>query len=413
MKLIARLLSGRRIIGFADQILLSMVAFSQVVLYARTMPLKEYGAFAVFISVVVVAQGVHRAFVLLPLITTLNYQDNGLPKQWIRFNTRFAVVSSLVLAVASAMLLYCQLERESMVFLFAGLASFGSFIFEFNRKVLYVYRKNYDILKSSVAFTILQLLPTIIVFSVFGTAVAACAAYSVAVVLSAFGADLIRRGSVATTDGVSVTRVLVSRMFWNLGAFGGYAVFNSAMPAILGFAGGAQAVAWFSATRVFLTPVTLVITSVDNVDKPAASHALKTGGRPALRTQLISTSRTLLVLTVPYILLAATLSTWMGDLILGAKFAGSAPFIWAWLLAGMLMLLGQPLETGLAVLGKSNFYFWGRWSGAAVALAVLFLTPVGNLGLSAVLAVSAGWLCNAVISGSILRHELSDKGSLA
>jgi len=405
-------LRSPRAVGLYDQALASLVTFGQTLAYARVMASEQFGLFAMTLAALLVAQMLQRTLVVLPMIVSQSEQAEPEFRGWRRVNGLILALSlGLVAAVASAALLAGARPEGTALVLCAtvAIALPPVLVYEFTRRVLYLQQRRAHILRLSAANFLLQGAGLVLVIVCDGGALLAVAAMALAGALAAaVGWSGIHWGTSAQADACALAARYRADMAWNLAAAVPYAGFNTAMPMLLGFLSGPAAAGMFTATRLLLAPVTTLIAAVDSVDKPRAARSLLEGGGAALRRSLLATLRSLLLLGGVYLLLAGLFADEILRLLLGADYPLLAGSAWAWSVVGLLMMAGQPLETGLLVLRRTRWYFWTRFSALVVAMLPL-TTMLERLGYAAgIVAMAAGWLVAGLAAAGLLRRALRE-----
>lgn len=406
-------LRSTRLAGLVDQGAYSLASFVQTALYARLLSPDEFGLFAMVLSTVLLTQTLQRCVVVLPMVVSLADRDRAGIRGWFSVNgIVLAAALVVLLAGAGAMqLLGLGSGRISTVQLLglAALALPTVFLYEFVRRALYVEAQHGHVPLQAATYLLLQIGGTLVVGYLFGTALAAVLSLALANLAgAAVGALALNWRRKPDEAGA---RELLARyrsdMGWSLAAAAPYAGYNTAMPLLVGLLAGPASAGLFSATRLLLAPVTTLIAAVDSVDKPKAARGLRDGGVAGLRRSLRGTWRSLLLAGGPYLVLAGIFHSQIVLAVLGSKVAAGAGAAWLWLLVGLLMMLGQPLETGLLVLRRARWYFWSRlFAVIASALALWFaIAPLGHSG--GIVAVLAGWLVSAVFAVALLRRALT------
>lgn len=402
-----QILRSSRAAGLADQALASLVTFGQTLVYARTMEAGEFGVFAMALAAVLVAQILQRTVVVLPMIVAQSEHSRTAVRAWWCINAAVMGLTMLALSLIALAAYLAGGGRGVVIPLCAAVATAlpSILIYEFVRRTLYVQQRKASVLRMSLVSFLLQAAGVATVVHAGGGALAAMAvmagAYALAAGVGARGLDL-----TPWPDMPSAASLLAryrSDMGWSLAAALPYAGFNTAMPVLIGFLSGPVAAGVFTATRLLLAPITTLISAVDSVDKPRAAHSLRDGGTAGLRRTLGRTLRSLLVLGGGYSLVAGVFADDILHLLLGEQYPLNGGTAWLWLVVGLLMMMGQPMETGLLVLRLTHWYFWTRAAALLAGAAALGLT-VHRLGYEAgILAMAAGWLVSGVLAGLLLQ----------
>lgn len=397
--------------GLIDQGLYSLVTFSQTVVYARTMSPTEFGLFAMVAGGVLLAMGVHRSVVVLPMIVAHSAGDAVGVRAWRRLNGLLIalVVAALLLASAGGHVLGADGALLVRLCLLVAVAVPAYFLYELVRRTLFLGQRPEAVVRTVLLYGTLQVVGIALVVALEGSAASAVGVWVVAKLISAGMGHVWARG-VEAAERQHGAMALMHRyrhdMGWSLAATLPYMTFNSAIPVMLGFMVGPGAAGAFAATRLLLAPVTTLISAVDSADKPRAARALRDGGAGGLATSLRRTARTLLKLGGPYLLVAAFAYEPLLRMLLGAAYPNESGYLWLWLVTGLAMMLGQPLETGLLMLRRTHWYFWSRLLAAAVGVAVLGLLAPSLGYQSGILATCMAWFASSVFAILMLRTAL-------
>lgn len=410
VKVIRATLGSARASGLYDQSLASLVTFGQTLVYARTMAADAFGLFAMSVASVFIAQTLQRSVVVLPMIVAQGTSSQTAVGAWWRLN---GAVLGLTMLVVASIGLAAQVGGPASGVVPLLCAAIGTalpsiLVYEFVRRTLYVQQRKAAVLRMAAAHFVFQALGVAVVVGVDGGAWAAMVAMAVAAaaaaVVGAFGLDLTRA---ADAPGA---RTLLRRyrgdMGWSLAAAVPYVGFNTALPVLLGLLSGPAVAGVFTATRLLLAPITTLISAVDSVDKPRAARSLRDGGTAALKASLLRTLRSLLLLGGGYLLAAGIWAQEILRLLLGADYPLDADRAWLWLVVGLLMMLSQPLETGLLVMRLTRWYFWTRFVALVVGMIAL-TAALQRLGYEAgILAMGAAWLVSGTLAALMLGGAL-------
>lgn len=168
-----------------------------------------------------------------------------------------------------------------------------------------------------------------------------------------------------------------------------YSGYNFGIQAVLAGVSGPAAVGVFHACRILVQPVNTLIAATDSVDKPRAAAAFATEGRPGLLRVLRGSLSMMAWPALPYLVLILVFAGPVLNLVLGEQYGDAIGAMRAWCGAAVLMLLAQPVESGLYVARRTRAMFVGRVLGSALALGVAFpLTKAwGATGALAALAM--------------------------
>lgn len=171
-------------------------------------------------------------------------------------------------------------------------------------------------------------------------------------------------------------------------AFNGY---GHMPPLILGLLAGPVPVAVFQAIRNLAQPLALVLTAVDNFDKPRAARALALEGRPGLARALANTTLAMGLVCLPYLAALGLAGDRMTALIYGGRYGDTGPVLWWFIAAQAAMIAVYPFETALFVVRRPDLLFRGRLAAAAAGIGLSFaLVPAFGI-IGAMAAMTAGF----------------------
>ena len=407
-----RTLFGRQVFvtrftGIADQILYSAVSFLQIAIYARLFDKDEFGIFSLALGVALVLVGIQRSALVIPMIvlfpTPEDFAGSG---RWAGVQFQIACAVAVLLGLLSVVAF--ALNRADLGWLFAlsALIATGQLLLDYQRSALYQLRKARSALLVSALYLAANLLGFAAVALWSRHALGAAIAAGSTAILAAAVARA-RRGPLRIGTAADRSRQHVrATIGWNMASFLPYTIYNNGMVLIVGALAGPAVAAVFAATRLFVAPVQLLTAAIDNTDKPRASRALATKGITGFIHSLRNTGMTLLLLGVPYLVAIAIAPDVFGSLLLGPRYAEDMWIARIWALMGVLILLGQPLESGLVLLGRSNWLFACRCVAALSTLigAALLIPHFGAAG--AVAALVGGWIFSTAQAWLGLRLQI-------
>lgn len=359
------------------------------------------------LSTVLLAQTLQRCLVILPMVVSVAHSKGSVNRPWAGLNGLVIALALTTLVVIGLISRLVAPEARLLPTLcaMAALSLPTVFSFEFVRRALYLEQKRGRIAIQACVYFALQLLGVTIVVRSGGGGIAAIAAMAVAALLASL-VGVVALDWTRNAEDLKVGELLTryrTDMGWSLAAALPYAGFNTSMPMILGFVSSPIAAGSFTATRLLLAPVTTIIAAVDNVDKPRAARALRDNGVAGLVDSLRGTLRLLTVVTGAYLLVASIFSDELLRIMFGVRFASDVGLAWIWLVVGLLMALGQPMETGLLILRRTRWYFWSRTGALLVAAIVLFGSLKYVAGhVAGILAVASGWLVSSGLAAVLL-----------
>lgn len=394
--------------ALAEQGLISGSNFVIYLLAARMLPREDWGALSFSLATILVLQGLQRAFVSLPMSTAggSGEEVRRLMPVWNRVQF---VVTAGAIAVAGGFALLTTLGLEDWVTRSAIVASVligPMFYHEYSRRVVITTGSMQRLLGMGCVYAVgimlapvaLHLLGVGLSAKVFVASIAI--ATSAACVIS--GAPilfLLRRDSGLKCGGRDIIRF----GSWAAASSLAYSGYNFAVQAILAVFAGPAALGAFAAVRTLTQPVGTVIQAMDSVDKPRAGRAFADRGISGLWGVIRQSWIWLLALSLPYL---AGISTFSNDVLALAyddRYADASGLVVLWSAVMMVMIITQPLETGLYVVRRPDLLFMGR---AVTAVLVLSVTPylVSKWAASGALAaLILGWLLAGVFGAVQLR----------
>lgn len=392
-----------RAVGIIDQGLFSVSALMQYFVYAKVLSPDSFGLFALVQGVTLLAIGVQRSAVILPMIMTAN-EEGGDPA-WNRLDVGIRVAFSIILFLPSvAGNLFSIPYEYRIVLALSALCTFFSMCYEFNRRSLFLERNKPAIIKISAVYFLMISFSVAVVSAWFKSLEAALMGYFFAAMISA---TIARRLRAPIPLSVIRVRDHIGIIWWNLLSFLPYSIYNNGMIIIVGLIADVRSVALFTASRMFTAPIQTLIQAIDSVDKPRARRMFASDGLLGLGRSIKRTRVTLLALGVPYLLVIVLGADLFVPRLFGDRFPGMVEAVQMWAVVALLMMLSQPLETGLLVLHKSNLLFWTRTLAAFGAVVAL-------LGLRVVLpleapmvALAVGWAAGGLLAWLLLKMHLS------
>ncbi len=395
--------------GLIDQGLFSLSTMGQLLIYARVLPKDDFGLFSLAWGTCMVALGLHRSVVVLPMIVTAGQHFHLEGGIWTRIDLLFRLLLAGGLLAAAAVAHVVAPEQDyALLFGLTAPAVAASLAYEFQRRCLFQLARRREVVIASAVQASAILVSIIVVTQLKPDETAAILGYAAASTVAALVARFLR-GPLLWQAGERVGTLLRTNramMTWNLLSYIPYAVYYNAMVLIVGIVSGALGAAAFSAARIFAAPITTLIQAVDSVDKPRARAALREKGIPGLRRALGRTRRSFLLLGAPYLLLVVIAGPYLVPLVLGPSFADLYVAVAVWMGVLLLMLVAFPMETGLVLLQKSNLVFWVRTAAAVTSLAT-YLAVDGHAGHTApVIGLLAGWSVSTILSWIFLERSL-------
>lgn len=404
MKVLARIGNkmGRRFAGIIDQAFFSSVAFLQIVVLARTLSKDEFGLFGVGISISLVAVGIQRSSIILPLIvlypTPELFRKSG---HWSLMNTKFVLLTICALTLAGVFLYFLGIQSIANLLLTTAPLAAATMFYEYHRRSLYQLQLEGSVIACSAIYLFTNVLGIIailirpdfgfqgaLLFSAVASGLSAAVAFRL-------------RGTVVTEHGCTQQNSR-SVIFWNMLSFFPYAVYNNGMVLIIGIFESNATAAVFAATRLFVAPIIALVNAIDSTDKPRAANALSQEKISGLFHSLKNTLITLLALGSPYLITTFIFADSYGFIALGEQYRGDVWIGRIWALVGFLLIFGQPLETGLIVLRRSNWLFACRSLAAVVCIGAAFMLMPSIGAAGAVIGLALGWAAAAALALLVL-----------
>ena len=395
-----------RLTSLADQVLYSSVSLLQVAIYARLFDKEEFGVFSLAVGISLVLVGIQRSAIIIPAIvlfpTPEAFTGSG---RWARVHLMVVAAVTLTLLLLGAAADALGREPLGRLGMLAAVLTAGALLFDYQRRSLYQLCKGRSALLVSAVYLASSAIGFVAVALWATNAIGAVIAASAAATLAAFLARTLRGPLAIGEPARRSARDVRGTVVWNALSFLPYMAYNHGMVLFVGVIAGPVTAGIFAATRVFVAPVQLLTAAIDNTDKPRTSRALASSGAAAFKASLGNTSATLLVLGLPYLLAVAIEPEFFGMLLLGPTYAPDMWIARIWAVVGVLLLLGQPLESGLVILGRSDWLFACRCLAAMASLGgtAMLMTTYGASGAVAALAIA--WLASTVQAAIVLaRH---------
>lgn len=398
---------AERLAGLVDQAIFSLVGLVQTAVLARALSPDLFGVYAMAMSFVLVCHAVHWGLVVMPM-TVSSAQQSELPlRSWMKWHVVVTLGLLLLCAVVASLTNTWRSAADvSKASALAAIVLPGYLSYEHFRRQFFLTGQSAKMPRIAVVWGLFQLGCLAVVVMLFPTPSAAAlgvAAASFAAALVAAVAGWPRAGKLDASLG-ELLRQRTAAIAGNTAAVLPYMGYNTAMPIVVGQISGPGAAGVFSATRLFLAPMNTVAAAIGSVDKPRAAQALRTGGAEGLTQQLWRTARVMAMFAVPYAIVVAFTTEHLVAWVLGAQFAAYGDLVRLWVVIGVIMSVGHPLETGLIVLDQAHLLFWSRMLALVVAVAVLALVP-GQGAAVAVAAVLMAWIASAALGAlQLSRH---------
>lgn len=385
-----------RYFALAEQSLISGSNFLLYVYAARVLPKDQWGSLSFTLAFLLVLQGFQRAFVTVPMATSGD--RHGVFGDSLRFWRQMqGWITGLTLLLLLGFYAIARHYLDAWVaqsILLTAVLVVPLYYMEFARRVIIV------------AFSMHRLVIMAAIYAVVLLSAGAVAHmlsiewhisdFVLAMAMAALISCLSARVNLWPTTGLHDGGSWSVFSLWRFGrwaaastlAFVGY---TFAIQAILAAMAGPAALGVFAAARNLTQPVATLIQAIDSVDKPRAGHAYALQGMPGLWHVIRSSWKWLFILALPYLTLLGIFSESLLVVIYGEKYADAAVSVQFWAVVMLVVILAHPLETGLYVIRRPDWLFYGRAFSAAF---VLMLTPWLVMHWSvqgALVALAAGW----------------------
>ena len=298
-------LSSRALDGMyavADQAAISGCTFIASILLVRWTSVEEFGAYAVSLSIFLIAAGVHNSFVLEPMSILGAVEYRNAPSVYVRA----AIGQHLLVTGAMALLMVCASVPVSLLrsanFGAALLASAAAaplvLLFWLARRVCYVFTNPRSALGASIAY-LFATLTFLVLFQSIGMLTAASAILATAVG-GAVGTAVVAVGVVRlpcwhnpTTERLNILSLFRKQWQyskWALAITGAAWLCWSAYPLIVTFAGGLRAAGALRAAETLMQPIVQVVASLTLMLAPRVSRKVSTQGTSYLRPYITRAS---------------------------------------------------------------------------------------------------------------------------
>jgi O-antigen/teichoic acid export membrane protein len=383
-----------------DQAFFSGIYFIQTAAYVRHLSTFDFGIFSVFYYTLVILISIQRAVIVTPMIISVRSDGRGEIRVW----QSGALVLSLSLCCLLLLAFAAQMARHQaashLSLLYCAFGVTPLLAFEFHRRSLFLQHRPLTAAASSAIFFLLQGAGTAAALYFHASLQIAVGIYIVNSMLAAIVAGLFAlRGLPAASEKFAAALKANSAVIgWNLASLAPYTIYNNAMPIIVSMLFGVREAAIYSATRVLVAPLTMLVSAVDSTDKPRAARALEAQGIAGLFKSLRRTALTLGMLAAPYLIILLVFPRQFLTLAVGTTYGGHVELIPYWVALGLLMLIGQPVESGLVVLRRSDLFFWSRTIAAALTLVFLAMQRHGPGALAGLSSTAWGWGISCAIS---------------
>ncbi|MGP1394941.1 MAG: lipopolysaccharide biosynthesis protein [Inquilinaceae bacterium] len=409
-----------RLIGLTDQGLQSLVKFVGLIAFARWMTVEEFAAISLAMAIMYVLTGLQRSSIVFTFIVACpdveTVEADGWKWGWLNMATAGAATVLLALLTLISSTFNAPGWFTSAV-AFSTVLSAPSLLYDFARRWLYQGRRYRAVLWMSLTFVGLYAVGIAAVHQVDGI-------QGWVATISFAGASLMGT-AVAMVGGArlrwptwSVFGIWYSkRSFaaWSSLSFVVGSVYQHGMTLLVAGLAGSVSVAAYSATRNLAAPIVTLVAGIDMIDKPRAGRAYKSVGMSGLVRSIKGTSRFIVALGTPYLLVLFFVAGPALEFCYGDKYAAYASVLRLWVVVHFIGLLVQPLNTFLITLQASRAIFMTRIIGTTVTLITAFVLVPTQGPDGALIAVIAGrsvdLVCLIVFIRQILRDHRKKIGS--
>jgi O-antigen/teichoic acid export membrane protein len=396
-----------RLFAMCEQAIVSVSNFVFTVLLSRYLPVMDFGFYSIGFTIFVILQGFQRAVISIPI--SILYGRGGLEtisyKVWGLLNRVMTFSVILVGVLVGLFSYFFDLDDAvwkgavSAVLVYAGMASY-----EFNRRVLIQKKLIHKLLPVALVYCLACFAFVLFFVSRWNNFFVAVLSLFAASGLAALYSEILFRKN-TICDSVSKKgdlKILFAGVIkyarWGAASHVVFSAYNGFVPLALGFLVGPSATALMHVTKNLMQPVQTLITAIDSVDKPRAASAFDKNGCLGLVKALRSTLVFLLVLGGGYILIVSYFGSDLMSALYGARYADAGELIVLWGVVFLLIIITQPIESGLYVGRVPHYLFLGRVVSAVVGVGcVYFLVPIYGVN-GGMYALILGWLTSTFAS---------------
>jgi succinoglycan exporter len=391
--------SPDRYLSLADQGLVAICRFVAIVVFARLLSAEEFGAIALAISIAYLFVGFARATFALPFAAFCSERqqlaDHG--SKWFAFGLLLVAVATVFLAATAAAIDAIGSPTwlvHSAVY--SAVLTPAMLAYELSRRWLFQWERYRSSVRqglvctaaSAIGFTIVWIFPLPWV-AVLGLS----ATYLVATLIGLHGNWPHARMKLG--DIVYVWREVSHFTRWTIVEYIADSLQSYGMNVAVVFFSGPAGASIFAATRNGVAPIYTLTSSLGS-EMPRLTRAYTASGNGGLHKALRSVQVYTLLVSIPYLLLAAIFSDELLRLLYGAKYAAYSNELRLWALAALLIVIIRPLDMWLLASLDSRTLFMRKLFGAVatVAAAIPLLPPLGVEG--ALYAIVIGMAVNLI-----------------
>jgi O-antigen/teichoic acid export membrane protein len=382
-------MNSARLIVLGEQGVQSATSFLANVLVARHYSPDDYAAFSLAVASSIFIGGIQRALIVIPFVVSGHGEHMAAASSaFCRANLR--LTAALALPTLALGLILNQLGHTwiANILLGTGLLCAGMLPYELCRRWLLQHKRYTALLAMSASYAA-ALLTLVFIGARHGLSLwLIFAGMMLSTAAALFFLPAMRRHAPSPMS----TLVPPGFRFWNLLSHLAFSGYNYAIQAIQGMNISKADMAAFYATRNLFQPVQVLVMAVDSTDKPRAANAYAVSGRSGLFASLRRTCLTLFAVGAPFLALVYLFHEPALHYLYNGKFDHQSAGCIAWIAMFALMMLTQPIETGIYVIKKSRILFTTRLVAAiAGILCCVWLTRQGGY-TGAIISMSIGWL---------------------
>jgi O-antigen/teichoic acid export membrane protein len=408
-----------RFAGGIEQLISSAVSMLGLIVLSRVMAIDEFGMLSGAIGIWLTMEMVQHALVISPFVVSCP-EPTQTPRvfgAWMVWNLVLAGLACLAFIALGAVLAPLLPVLGASLGM-AGPLTLAGMAYMFSRRVQYHLRQRRKLLAQAGLYGLsyVTALGLILGFAdkvdLAGGALVLCAAYGVPALV--FNLLLFRHGrpdrhAARHIWGAAhlIARLGAASMLWQ-------ASYTISLIALTVWSSPA-AIAVYTVTRTLVRPVTLLISTVCDVDFSRASRALATGGKEALRPVIAESGRVLLLLTAPPIALLLAFPGFFLELLFGPQYAGATLELQLWTLLFIPLVYVAVLDIGLTV--QRDLAFLIRAHAVSLASGLVLLAGFVLLGQLNAATALVSLVCARAVSAPLMhfryRFLLKDAGSPA
>jgi len=408
--------AASRLYALADQGasgLANLIAFA---LFARALPVTQFGAIGMMMGLYYFIAGFHRSAIVLPFTTDhragrhghLAHQEDS---AWWWLGLALTVLLSLAaalfgLAVVPMGRVWAAAAWVTEPLLLTAMIAPAMLLWEFARRWLYKIERADMVGLCSTIYSLLLVGTAWAASRIMPNTLGAASAW----VISSLGALLI---ALAILRPVRADRSTTLRLIRDNKANAGwlaatnlpYSMYSSASIVVLiGILVGPVAAAVFSAARTITNPAISLVSAIDSIDKPRAARAYAHTGMAGLRSVVHRSRLSIALATGVYLGLVAIFATTLIAFAFKGRYAGLEQEVRLLALGFFLFGLNLPSETLLIVLRAGRTMLAIRTITALATIAALALGAaygVSGMALAFAITQAANFVMLRLVESSI------------